>query len=344
LSLHVRPRHCCRANDRGFSLVELLCSVALSLLLLAGVVAMVSGSYTSYQNAERTSELEERGWRALDLLSRDIRNAGFGGCTRSPQFLRSLLNDGDAVPWNFLDGAIRGYQAHEKGWAPEAPRALIPDAIGGSDVLVLRVPKRGADPLRVRTDMASPEDSIKVHAAEGGLLPRDIALIYDCEARVYFQATEISNGIIQHAASGSLMPGNVDDSLGYSFRAGAEIIPVQTVIYFIRQDSPESDAKSLWRTVGSSAPEKLVEGVETMQLQFGIDVTGDGVIDSYVTAERVPDWERVHSVSIAMLVVSDDVGEPETKSFVLLDETVQPSDTRMRRVFSATASLRNRET
>ncbi len=325
-------------------MIELLCSVALSLLLLAGVVAMVSGSYTSYQNAERTTQLEERGWRALDILSRDIRGAGFGGCTRNPRFVGSSLNNSDALPWAFLDGAIRGYQAQGERWRPEAPEEFIPAAAQGSDILVLRVPKRGADPLRLRTDMANPEDDIEVHPMETGLQAHEIGLIYDCEARVYFQATSTSNGVIRHDASGSQTPGNASDSLGHPFRAGAEIIPVHTVIYYIRRDSPESDAKALWRKVGSNAPEKLIEGVEQMQLQFGVDVSGDGVIDHYVTAEAVSDWRGVYSVNVAILVASNDAQESGERSFQLLDEVVRAQDNRLRRVFSATTSLRNRAT
>lgn len=331
----------CRRLERGFSLIELLCSVALSLLLLAGVVAMVSGSYTSYRSAERTTQLEERGWRALDILSRDIRSAGFGGCTRNPRFVGSSLNNSDALPWAFLDSAIGGYQAQGERWRPEAPRELIPAAAQGNDILVLRVPRRGADPLRLRADMASPEDDIKVHPAETGLQAHEIGLIYDCEARVYFQATSTSNGVIRHDASGPQTPGNASDSLGYPFRAGAEIIPVHTVIYFVRRDSPKNDAKALWRKVGANAPEKLIEGVEQMQLQFGVDVSGDGVIDHYATAEAVADWQRVYSVNVAILVASNDTEESSARSFQLLDEVVRAQDNRMRRVFSTTTSLRN---
>jgi hypothetical protein len=36
-------------------------------------------------------------------------------------------------------------------------------------------------------------------------------------------------------------------------------------------------------------PEELVEGVENMQLRFGIDTSSDGAIDEYRTAEEVVD-------------------------------------------------------
>src|SRR5690606_34685195 len=68
-----------------------------------------------------------------------------------------------------------------------------------------------------------------------------------------------------------------------------------------------------------TSPEELVEGVENMQLRFGVDTSttanGDGAIDEYRTAEEVVDgatdeavidqnWRRVLSVRVALLLRS----------------------------------------
>jgi len=51
---------------RGFSIVELMVAVAISLLLLTGVVAIFVSSKTSYETNERFSRIEENGRFALD--------------------------------------------------------------------------------------------------------------------------------------------------------------------------------------------------------------------------------------------------------------------------------------
>lgn len=343
-------RACCAAispslaiRAHGFSMVELLCSVAISLLLLAGVVATLSSSHASYRNAERTSRVEETGWRALEILTRDIRAAGFAGCTRNPHFEASSLRDAAELPWNFLDSAVRGYQSKASHWIPAIRSDYVPGAAPDSDVLVVRVPKRGAEPTKLRVDMVTPEDALTIEGDKTSLQANDVALIYDCNARAYFHVTSFLDGVIDHRAeTGAKLPGNSDDSLGYAFAAGAEIIPVQTIAYYIRSESPGAADRSLWRRVGLDRPERLFEGIEQMQLQFGIDATGDSQIDKYVTADLVPNWNQVYSVRVAMLVRSKDETEYGPASYRLLDVDVPRTDAHYRQAFAATASIRNR--
>src|SRR4051794_24843321 len=68
-------------NRRGFSLVELLVAMGLSLILLAGVATMFASSRGSYETNERLARLEENGRFALDTIARDIRSAGYLGCS-----------------------------------------------------------------------------------------------------------------------------------------------------------------------------------------------------------------------------------------------------------------------
>jgi type IV pilus assembly protein PilW len=106
-----------------------------------------------------------------------------------------------------------------------------------------------------------------------------------------------------------------------------------------------ADANSLWRKVGNAAPEELVEGVQQMQLQFGVDTTGDAVVDSYVDANAVTNWANVYSVSIAMLVRSLEQYDTDRdkRAYTLLNVTVPAANDRyMREVFTTTANIRNR--
>ena len=53
---------------------------------------------------------------------------------------------------------------------------------------------------------------------------------------------------------------------------------------------------------GSGQP--LPEGVEDMQVLYGIDQNGDGVADRYVNADNVGNWSQVVSIQVALLVSS----------------------------------------
>ena len=67
------------AHLRGFLLIELMVSIAIGLLLLIGLTTMFVASSRSFSETERASRQIENGRYALDLLSEDIRHAGFYG-------------------------------------------------------------------------------------------------------------------------------------------------------------------------------------------------------------------------------------------------------------------------
>jgi type IV pilus assembly protein PilW len=344
-----------RRHAGGFSLVELMVSMALSLMLLGGVVAVFMSSRASYEATDRLSRIQENGRFALDEIARDVRSAGFVGCARAPTYLSTSLNSNTNVLWDFLDGAVRGFQfSSASTWAPVLDTTVVTSAADGSDVLALRIPKREATPLRLQADMTSGTDDITVpNTTTSGLSTGDIALAYSCEAQAFFYVSSFAGGVITHAQTTGIVPGNANNNVNYAFRTNAEVIPVQTVIYYVRQSSAAAagvgpaDATSLWRKVGSAAPEELVEGVQQMQLQFGVDTNGDAVVDNYVTANAVTSWAQVYSVSVALLVRSleeyDTDRDLKTTGYQLLDVNVPAAgDRRLRGVFTTTANIRNR--
>lgn len=349
--LHSHPSSAVH-TARGFSVVELMVAMALSLLLLAGVIAVFASSRASYDTTDRLSRIQENGRFALDKIVRDLRAAGFMGCAREPTYMVTTLNSATELEWDFLGGGgVQGFQYTGTGptFAPSLSSTKVPNAAEGSDVLVVRRPEWGAQPLRLQADMADGTDDISVpNTSSSGLNTGDIALIYSCEAQAYFQVTSFAGGTITHGVGGatSTSPGNASDDLQYAFRTNAEVIPVETVTYYIRASSSgPPGTTSLWRRIGANTPEELVEGVEQMQLRFGEDTNGDAVVDVYRTADDVVSWNDVYSVEVALLVRSLEEfgGDSDQETYELLDVTVAaPGDRRLREVFSATVGIRNR--
>jgi prepilin-type N-terminal cleavage/methylation domain-containing protein len=64
-------------HNQGFTLVELMVALALSVFLLGGLLLTYSSGRTASLEAERLSRLQENIRFASDYLVRDIRNAGF---------------------------------------------------------------------------------------------------------------------------------------------------------------------------------------------------------------------------------------------------------------------------
>lgn len=327
----------------GFSILELMVAMAISLILLAGVVAMFANSRRSYETIERFSRVQETGRFALDTLTRDIRTSGFSGCARAANYVSTTLANTNLVAWNFLEGAVRGFEA---GDANMSASGVTPAS--DSDVLVLRRPRPDAQPLRLTANMAGATGNITVQNLTTGVRTGDVALAYSCEAQSYFHVTSYASGVIQHTVPGSAPasgPYNSVGTLSYTFRTGAEVVPVEAVVYYIAASSGTTGVNSLWRRIGDNAAEELVEGVDRMELEFGVDTNADLVVDSYQAASAITNWTNVLAVNVALLVRSNDayVGQ-ESRTYQLLSSTyTAPSDDRyIRQVFEATANIRNR--
>jgi type IV pilus assembly protein PilW len=329
---------------RGFSIIELMVAMTLSLVLLGGVIALFTSSKASYENTDRLSRIQENGRFALDEITRRVRSSGFIGCARRPLRIGTSLVDAGDAEWNFLEGPIRGYQWDGSGWSPALP-AMVTGAAEGSDVLVVRGPARDAEPLQLTANMAAASDDIKVKNVTTGVKAGDTAMIYDCNKITFFYVSDFSAGTIQHK-NGTSAPGNVAAELASEtqFDTTAEVMPVATTAYFLRPSTADANVNSLWRRIATEAnPEELVEGVEHLELQYGVDANDDHVVDDYVNADLVADWSKILSVRMALLVRAEQYGNDlDEQTYRLLDVDVPaPNDRRLREVFTATSTLRN---
>jgi type IV pilus assembly protein PilW len=342
---------------RGFSVVELMVAMAISLLLLAGVVSIFVSSKSSYETNERVSRIQENGRFALDAIMNDLRASGFVGCARQPTYLSTSLNSSSTLQWDFLAGSVTGFQATGANtWVP-AMNASIVSPVSGSDVLVTRVPVRERVAFQLTANSAAAGTMQVAANSANGVKTGDIALAYSCEAMSVFQVSNYdqASGVISHIQNAAgQTPGNANATVNYAYRqAVTYVVPVETVAYYIAPSTRVTDVAdpapagttSLWRRRGLNAAEELVEGIEQIQVQYGVDTTGDVVVDEYRTANNVTDWTDVISVSVALLVRSlEQYGvDTDQRSYNLLDVTVTaPADRRLREVFTATASIRNR--
>lgn len=339
-----------RQRIHGFSVVELMVAVGVSVLLLAGVISIFASSRNSYETTDRTSRIQESGRLALDIIARHIRSSGFVGCARQPTYVSTSLNDSTALQWNFLEGPVRGFEFDSPGtWLPTRDSS-IPLPLDETDILVLRVPAREAIPLPLLADMAGPSDVLTVANVTTGVQLNDVAIAFSCEAQSVFQVTNFAGGTITHAAASGSNPGNDagsgGGSLNYTYRRDVtHVLPVETVVYYVAPSSNSATTPSLWRKVALNPPEELVEGIERMEVKYGVDTTGDVIVDEYRDANLVTDWTRVISVSVALLVRSlEEYGaDPDLRTYRVLDASVvAPNDRRLREVFTATATIRNR--
>jgi type IV pilus assembly protein PilW len=94
----------------------------------------------------------------------------------------------------------------------------------------------------------------------------------------------------------------------------------------------------------SSTVVEIAEGVENLQVLYGVDNDADNQVDQYVNAAQVSSWGRIVSVQLAILVrsLSKVKNQKEAKTFTLLDNmAISVNDKYQRAVFSTIVRLRN---
>ncbi|MES1262920.1 MAG: prepilin-type N-terminal cleavage/methylation domain-containing protein, partial [Peristeroidobacter soli] len=147
-------------KQKGFSLVELMVSITIGLILLAGVVSIFVSSRVTFSTNERTARLQENGRVALDLITHDLRSAGYQGCSRGVPYNNLLINATTNQLWNYIV-PVYGSEADGAGaWAPALGFALSPTAVNDSDVIILRVATRDGRSTRLTSDMAALTDDL----------------------------------------------------------------------------------------------------------------------------------------------------------------------------------------
>jgi type IV pilus assembly protein PilW len=340
-----------KMRSRGFSVVELMVAMTLSLIMLSGILAVLYSSRVTYAENERVARLQEGGRAALELVLRDLRAAGFRGCAQSVPF-RNVLNNSADLLWRF-DTPVQGFEATGATWSPALVAAVTPSAEPGSDVVAVRTIRAGMPSMMINTGMAAATSNIDVDkdAADNFAVGQTV-LVSDCTGSAVFAVDGFlpvgATATVYRDSGGSpavagVGPGNATDDLGLPFQVGAQVAPVDTVIYYIRA-SGVGTGPALWRVVGAGAAQELIPGVEAMQVTYGRDTNGDRLVDDYVAADAIGDWRQVISVSVAMLIRSAEANslDTDTRTYDLLGAAVGPFNDRFQRaVYASTVTLRN---
>jgi len=336
-------------RQRGFSLVELMVAMTIGMIVLAGVAYLYVESRQSFRSMDNLSRMQESARYALEIISRDIRMAGYRGCASSSGEFHNTLNKSGESAYNF-GLPINGYDADGAGWAP----ALPADAGGlsglnilaGTDAIILRSAFGGG--VTVTKEPGKTSADIKV-TAPNDLEPGDIVMVTNCKAASVLQITapygKGEENVVHNTGAGS--PGNADKDLGEKYAdTGGEIIKMQSKSYFIRTGA--SGMPALWqfdnyKAAGGDNPAEIAEGVENMQILYGLDTTGDGIIENYVKADAVANWEQVAAVRISLLVAGNDDNVTSSKQkYTYNGALVTAADQRLRQVFTTTVSVRNK--
>lgn len=342
-------------RQQGFSLIELMIAVTISLFLLLGVSYIFTGSKQTYRVEENLARMQESGRLAFEYISRDLRAAGDFGCASRGIAAATASGTATCTGWP-ADPAVPslvcaldasncdGTTAAKLNFNP-AQSIYGYEASGPTGITI----KADTDAIRITgsepTAASITSDTAGTITANtvSGIAAGDILLASDCKSSVAFQACTVTTAgaTIAHGnakSGGCAALGNVCGTWGstYGNLSGGSILKVVRNIYYI-------SGTSLYRRDVNNVESELIPNIEDMQVTYGVAATAAGSATSYQTANNVGDWSLVKSVHIEILVRSPDDNLTTAKQkYYFNGADVTATDNRLRLVLSTTIAIRNR--
>jgi len=323
-----RYRHCNSGfgSARGFSLIELMVSIVLGLIIIAGAASIYLASKRSMTEVEQVAAVSENGRFALQLLNSAVRHVSFFGGARPPDIrddasLGAVTGDctGDAAAYD-TDNAFFAVRATGTPGASVSVLGCITDALANTDVLVIK----GVAPSPLYD--ADPDDPNA---------PRDGNISFPTGAWSSQESYVVSNSESGILVDGADTP-RPSVAVGTEFALGVAW-PYRLQIYYIRNivgGIPTLARKVLaWDTASGTVAvdtQDLVQGVENIRYLFSYDSDGDGEVDitENLTGVTAADaWDTVISLQVFLLVRSDaaDPDYLDEKTYNLGDISYTPT-------------------
>lgn len=265
-----RPR-----AQRGFSLIELMVSITLGLFIVGALAVLFANNSRALQESQKTEQQIENGRYADEYLASDLRLAGYYG-----EFNPNALTLPAGVPDPSLSDAgslaasmpvaVQGYHAGLNAATvsamPAGLSALLTDIRANSDVLVLR----------------------RTSTCAAGATGCDAM---DTTAHTYFQTS------LCQAQLTALAPANqfvISTSTAVFSTTNPAVLTAPTFltqrdcktaaltrtfyvrIYYIANNDNAGDGIPTLKVVelgsgGFAAPVPIAEGIESMQIEYGVD-------------------------------------------------------------------------
>jgi len=296
-----------RVRAAGFSLVELMVSMAIGLMLLATLLVVFANASSARGELERSSRQIENGRYAVELLSDDLRVAGYYGevnvgALAAPAVLPDPCSTVAADWAAAMPVHVQGYDG-----GAGAPACVPADIKANTDILVVR---------RVKTCIAG---------------------VAGCEPEI------AGKPYVQSSLCNTEMTPYVVGPLGTTAfpltrkncTSPAVLRQYLVNVYFISANNRAGQSiPTLMRlelTGSTIAQVPLVEGIEEMNVEYGIDNDGDGQPDAYTAdpgiytyagctvCTAVNNWSNVVTAQLHLLARSPELspGYIDTKSYSL---------------------------
>ena len=304
---------------RGFTLIEIMVALALTSVLVFGLVELFVSTTKNARGANSLMEIQENGRTALQIINSDVRRLGY---------FAGLIDVGLVSGTSGIaDVSASPCAAGDTTWSRGLNQPLFglndPSTVNTVYPCISNAEHGTGDVLVVRYTPAVPVDTS--------------AMI---SGRPYLRTGLRSNrGALFLGSAQANADNDVSD-------ATAESFPLVAHAYYVGPSGRSCEGiatPSLWRKsisdTGVPVSQELVPGVERFQVRF---LEGE----RYFNANAVTNWDNVRAVEVQMLVrtTCPETGYVNDNTFTLggTITSFTPNDGFRRQVLTSVTSIRNR--
>lgn len=297
-----------RYAQAGVSLVELMIAITLGLVAVGAAMAIYLANRKSYSLVEGVARMQENTRFAVDMLGRDIHEAGGVVCGGSLSAVNIVSGVNTWAVWD------RGLVGNVLG--PGASRVTVPSGataqITSPATHSLLVWSASSSGTPVQIVSHSPEAATFTTATAPNYKANQVVTACDGSNVATFEVLEDtgpSGKLVSYANA------NVN-GIGNTFAPGGFLNPLSAQVWYVGKSTDTTTPSSLRRLtidkLGAYANnnEEMVANVSNMQIRYLVgDGAGAPAATTYVAAASITDWTRVIAARVTLsLATQDSVG------------------------------------
>ncbi len=278
----------------GFSLVEAMVGLTLGII----TVLIITQTFSSFEATKSTttasSDAQENGLIALEVISQDARNAGIGVGDNAGAWDCSNL-----VSWRD-DGNTSGPITSLSTTSPPltfnfAPVIITDGGASGSDVVTFRTGQSflGSIPNYITADMPASSSELNVSRTQG-FKDGDLILVTQGTNCTLMQVTQVQAAALklQHNPGGNPPPAKFNPTVAYqnnnlwpAYTTGAKIYNMGEVVETSYSVNASRDLQLVSASLSSVLQTLVpVRQIVALQAQYGVSNDASDVVECWVSA------------------------------------------------------------
>jgi prepilin-type N-terminal cleavage/methylation domain-containing protein len=314
--------------EQGFTLVELMIALVLGLIVTGGVVAVFVQSRQSFRVDEQVARMQDEARFALDEISRDVRMANY---LAEPLVPAAVFPD-----FGLVVGTDCGVPA-QPNWIMGFTDAVTGEinSLTGVDNATAATASASFSCIAA-TEIRPNTDVVGVKRVAG-----DFTAPANLQNGTTYIRSNGTFGLLHTQPPAGLVPPPFQD---WEYRPR---------VYYIRtfSNAPGDGIPALCRKVltGGTPPsmttECIAQGIEDLQIEYGLDTDGDAKANRYLTSPTLTQLQQVVSARISLLARTQEIDTRYTDArtySVSNAPAYTPNDNFRRRVYSTTVTVHNR--